>query len=94
MGAPAVSAIVAKSVLGLAPASARMCASMRRFYPADERVPEEMGNHAAMVSLYFMYYNFSRVDRSLRVKAAMEAALWEPYARSSPHPRPGVPWQS
>jgi hypothetical protein len=32
-------------------------------------------NHAAMVALYFMYYNFGRVHQTLRVTAAMEAEL-------------------
>ena len=30
-------------------------------------------NHAAMVALYFMYYNFGRVHQTLRVTPAMEA---------------------
>jgi hypothetical protein len=32
-------------------------------------------NHAAMVSLYFMYYNFARVHQTLRVTPAMEAGI-------------------
>ena len=32
-------------------------------------------NHAAMVSLYCMYYNFGRVHQTLRVTPAMEAGL-------------------
>ena len=32
-------------------------------------------NHAAMVALYFMYYNFGRVHQTLRVTPAMEAGI-------------------
>ncbi|MDP2390084.1 MAG: IS1 family transposase, partial [Acidobacteriota bacterium] len=32
-------------------------------------------NHAAMVSLYFMYYNFGRVHQTLRVTPAMQAGV-------------------
>ena len=32
-------------------------------------------NHAAMVVLYFMYYNFARVHQTLRVTPAMEAGV-------------------
>ena len=31
--------------------------------------------HAAMVSLYFMYYNFGLVHQTLRVTPAMEAGI-------------------
>jgi hypothetical protein len=32
-------------------------------------------NHAAAISLYFMYYNFCRINQALRVTPAMEAGL-------------------
>jgi hypothetical protein len=32
-------------------------------------------NHAAMVALYFMYYNFCRVHQTIRVIPAMEVGL-------------------
>jgi hypothetical protein len=32
-------------------------------------------NHAAMVALYFMFYNFGRVHQTLRVTPAMEAGI-------------------
>ena len=39
-------------------------------------VSKNLENHAAMVALYFMYYNFGRVHQTLRVaSAAMEAGL-------------------
>jgi hypothetical protein len=34
---------------------------------------KQVENHAAMVSVYFMYYNFARVHQTLRVTPAMEA---------------------
>jgi hypothetical protein len=36
---------------------------------------KKVENHAAMVALYFMYYNFARVHQTLRVTPAMEAGL-------------------
>ena len=36
---------------------------------------KKLENHAAMVALYFMYYNFGRVHQTLRVTPAMEAGL-------------------
>ncbi len=36
---------------------------------------KKLENHAAMVALYFMYYNFERVHQTLRVTPAMEAGL-------------------
>jgi hypothetical protein len=35
---------------------------------------KELENHAAMVALYFMYYNFERVHQTLRVTSTMEAS--------------------
>jgi hypothetical protein len=32
-------------------------------------------NHAAMVSLYFMYYNCGRIHQAIRVTPAMEAGI-------------------
>jgi hypothetical protein len=39
------------------------------------RARKKLENHAAMVSLYFMYYSFARVHQTLRVTPAMEAGL-------------------
>jgi hypothetical protein len=36
---------------------------------------KKIENHAAMVSVYFMYYNFARVHQTLRVTPAMEAGV-------------------
>ena len=35
----------------------------------------KLENHAAMVALYFMFYNFGRVHQTLRVTPAMEAGI-------------------
>jgi len=49
--------------------------SMRRFTRLTNAFSRKLENHAAMVSLYFMYYNFGRVDQTLRVTPAMEAGI-------------------
>jgi IS1 family transposase len=49
--------------------------SMRRFTRLTNGFSKKLENHAAMVSLYFMYYNFGRVHQTLRVTPAMEARL-------------------
>jgi hypothetical protein len=35
----------------------------------------KIADHAAMVALYFMSYNFARVHQTLRVTPAMEAGI-------------------
>src|SRR5206468_485320 len=49
--------------------------SMRRFTRLTNAFSKKLENHAAMVSLYFMYYNFARVHQTLRVTPAMEAGI-------------------
>jgi len=49
--------------------------SMRRFTRLTNGFSKTLENHAAMVALYFMYYNFGRVHQTLRVTPAMEAGL-------------------
>ena len=49
--------------------------SMRRFTRLTNAFSKKLDNHAAMVSLYFMYYNFGRVHQTLRVTPAMEAGI-------------------
>ena len=49
--------------------------SMRRFTRLTNAFSRKIENHAAMVSLYFMYYNFGRVHQSLRVTPAMQAGV-------------------
>jgi hypothetical protein len=42
---------------------------------ARNALSKKLENHAAMVGLYFGYYNFGRVHQTLRVTPAMEAGL-------------------
>ena len=46
-----------------------------RFTRLTNAFSKKLENHAAMVALYFMYYNFGRVHQTLRVTPAMEAGI-------------------
>jgi hypothetical protein len=48
---------------------------MRRFTRLTKAFSKKLENPAAMVSLYFMYYNFGRIHQTLRVTPAMEAGI-------------------
>jgi hypothetical protein len=48
---------------------------MRRFMRLTNGFTRKVENHAAMVSLFFMWYNFGRIHQTLRVTPAMEAGL-------------------
>ncbi len=48
---------------------------MRRFTRLTNGFSKKVENHAAMLSLYFFYYNFCRVHQTLRVTPAMEAGV-------------------
>jgi IS1 family transposase len=48
---------------------------IRRFTRLTNGFSKKVENHAAAVSLWFMYYNFCRVHQSLRVTPAMEAGI-------------------
>lgn len=49
--------------------------SMRRFTRLTNGFSKKVENLAAAVSLHYMYYNFARIHRSLRVTPAMEAKI-------------------
>jgi hypothetical protein len=49
--------------------------SMRWFTRLTNAFSKKRENHATMVALYLMYYNFGRVHHTLRVTPAMEAGL-------------------
>jgi hypothetical protein len=49
--------------------------SMRRFTRLTIAFSKKLENHAAMVALCFMNYNFRRVHQTLRVTPAMEAGI-------------------
>jgi IS1 family transposase len=49
--------------------------SMRRFTRLTNAFSKKAENHAHMLAIYFMYYNFCRVHQTLRVTPAMEAGI-------------------
>ena len=55
--------------------------SMRRFTRLTNGFSKKVENHIYAVSLHFMYYNFCRIHKTLRVTPAMEAKvtdrLWD-----------------
>lgn len=51
--------------------------SIGRFTRLTNAFSKKIENHAAMVALYFMYYNFGRPHQTLRVTPAMEAGIAE-----------------
>ncbi|MGA2985244.1 MAG: IS1 family transposase [Terriglobia bacterium] len=48
---------------------------MRRFTRLTNGFSKKVENHAYMVALYFMHYNFAKVHGTLRVTPAMEAGV-------------------
>jgi len=48
---------------------------MRRFTRLTNGFSKKVQNHAAMVAIHFMYYNFGRIHKTLRVTPAMQAGL-------------------
>jgi hypothetical protein len=55
--------------------------SMRRFTRLTNAFSKKVSNHEAAIALHFMYYNYCRIHKPLRVTPAMEARLashiWE-----------------
>lgn len=49
--------------------------SMRRFTRLTNGFSKKLDNHGYAVALHFMYYNFCRIHKSLKVTPAMEAGL-------------------
>jgi len=47
---------------------------MRRFTRLANGFSKKLENHAHMLSLYFVHYNFCRIRKTLKVTPAMEAA--------------------
>ncbi len=48
---------------------------MRRFTRLTNGFSKKAENHAHAVALHFMYYNFGRIHKTLRVTPAMEAGI-------------------
>lgn len=49
--------------------------SIRRTTRLTNAFSKKVENHEAAIALHFMYYNFCRVHKTLRVTPAMEAGL-------------------
>jgi hypothetical protein len=47
--------------------------SMRRFTRLTNAFSKKLDNHKAMIALHYMFYNFGRIHKTLRVTRAMEA---------------------
>ena len=54
---------------------------MRRFTRLSNAFSKKVENHMHAISLHYMYYNFARIHKTLRVTPAMEAGIsdhvWE-----------------
>jgi hypothetical protein len=48
---------------------------MRRFTRLTNAFSKKVENHAAMVAIHFLYYNFGRIHKTLRVTPAMAAGV-------------------
>ena len=48
---------------------------MRRFTRLTNAFSKKLENHMHALSLYFMFYNFCKIHKTLRVTPAMEAGL-------------------
>jgi hypothetical protein len=49
--------------------------SIKRYARLSKGFSKKVENHEHMLAIYFMYYNFCRIHRTLRVTPAMEAGL-------------------
>ncbi len=49
--------------------------SMRRFTRLTNHFSKKVENHACAVGLHYMYYNFGRIHKTLRVSPATEAGF-------------------
>jgi IS1 family transposase len=52
-----------------------MRTGMRRFTRLTNGFSKKAGNHAAMMAIHFMHYNFARIHKTLRVTPALAAGL-------------------
>jgi hypothetical protein len=49
--------------------------SVRRFTRLTNAFSTKLENHCHAIALHFVYYNFARIHKSLRVTPAMQAGL-------------------
>jgi hypothetical protein len=49
--------------------------SMRRFTRLTNAFSKKVENHAHAVALHFMFYNFGRIHKTLRITPAMAAQV-------------------
>ena len=63
--------------------------SMRRFTRLTNAFSKKLGNHMYAISLHYMYYNFGRIHKTLRVSPAMEAKAIDHYMVSGRNSRTG-----
>ncbi len=58
-----------------------MIMHMRRFTRLTNGFSKKIENHCYAIALHYMYYNFAKIHKTLRVTPAMEAGLtrklWE-----------------
>lgn len=58
-----------------------MCMSMHRFTRLTNAFSKKIENRAAAIALHFMYYNFCRIHKTLRITPAMAVGvsdrLWD-----------------
>jgi hypothetical protein len=52
-----------------------MRVGIRRFTRLTNAFSKKVENHAAMVAIHFLYYNFGRIHKTLRITPAMAAGL-------------------
>ncbi len=48
---------------------------MRRFTRLTNAFSKKLENHCHAIALHFVYYNFAKIHKSLRVTPAMQAGL-------------------
>jgi hypothetical protein len=52
-----------------------LSASMRRFTRLTNGFSKKLENHVHMIALYAVFYNFTKIHKTLRVTPAMQAGL-------------------